>query len=334
MLGIFGLIAVAVFIVFLVGLTVKVWMNKTYSGTKKVFLSLAVLLFMIVLVYGLFFFVLVDSDQASYYTTGGKHFEDIDNEMILENAKEADYQVQGPFYVNVRPQDSAGIYPDDLPELEQHLGTDYILKFSTYYYNADKIMEIFFIAEDETIITFFNYSRPDPYFSPFKVEHLPDDRWMIDRMIAVFGFDEQTARSHLQEMKTEIENENRPKMEVARPIVPSALYADLQKMSTSSNFSLTYGEGNTALMFYEDERLAGKINCVVPNHRIVHETDEATYTVKVDKLGGVDLYVELAAGERIPEETYTAGFKKMFRDIGLPEAAVEEYEFNYSSSAW
>ncbi|WP_462273696.1 hypothetical protein [Methanohalophilus sp.] len=334
MLGIFGLIAVAAFIVFLVGLTVKVWMNKTYSGTKKVFLSLAVLLFMIVLVYGLFFFVLVDSDQASYYTTGGKHFEDIDNKMILENAKEAGYQVQGPFYVNVRPQDSAGIYPDGLPEIEQHIGTDYILKFSTYYYNADTIMEIMFVDEDVTTITFFNYSRPDPYFSPFKVEHLPDDRWIIDRMIAVFGFDEQTARSHLQEMKTEIETESRPKMEVSRPVASSALYADMQEMSTSSNFSQTYGEGSTALLFYEDERLAGKINCVVPNHRIVHETDEATYTVKVDRLGGVDLYVKLPVGDRIPEETYTAGFKTMFKNIGLPETTVDEYEFNYSSSVW
>ncbi|APH38568.1 hypothetical protein [Methanohalophilus halophilus] len=334
MLGIFGLIAVALCVVFLVGLTVKVWMNKTYSGTKKVFLSLAVLIFMIGLVYGLFFLVLVDSDQASYHTTGGKNFENIDHDNILKNAKEAGYQIQGPFYVNVRPQDSTGIYPDDLPELEQHLGNEYILKFSTYYYNADTLMEIMFVDEDETTITFFNYSRPDPYFSPFKVEHLPDDRWIIDRMIAVFGFDEQTARSHLQEMKTEIENENRPKMELSRPVSPSALYTDLQEMSTGSEFSLTYGEGTTALLFYEDEELAGKINCVVPNHRIVHETDEGTYTVKVDKLGGVDLYVELAPGERIPEETYTAGFKTMFKEVGLPEAAVDEYEFNYSSSAW
>ena len=334
MLGIFGLIAVAAFIVFLVALTVKVWMNKTYSGTKKVFLSLAVLLFMIVLVYGLFFFALVDSDQASYYTTGGKHFDNIDDEKILENAKEAGYQVQGPFYVNVRAQYSAGVYPDDLPELEQHLGNDYILKFSTYYYNADTIMEIFFVDGDETIITFFNHSRPDPYFSPFKVEHLPDDGWIIDRMVAIFGFDEQTVRSHLQEMKTEIENESRPKMEVASPVVPSALYADLQNMSTSSNFSLTYGEGSTALLFYEDERLAGKINCVVPNHRIIHVTDEATYTVKMDKLGGVDLHVELGPGENIPEETYTGGFKKMFKNIGLPETAVDEYDFNHSSSVW
>lgn len=51
-------------------------------------------------------------------------------------------------------------------------------------------------------------------------------------------------------------------------------------------------------------------------------------------VGGVDLYVELAPGERIPEETYTAGFKTMFKDIGLPEAAVDDYEFNHSSSAW
>ncbi|RNI15753.1 hypothetical protein EFE42_00470 [Methanohalophilus sp. RSK] len=195
-------------------------------------------------------------------------------------------------------------------------------------------MEIFFVDEDETIITFFNYSRPDPYFSPFKVEHLPDDGWIIDRMVAVSGFDEQTARSHLQEMKAEIETESRPIMEVSRPAAPSALYADLQEMSTSSEFSLTYGEGSTALMFYDEERLAGKINCVVPNHRIVHEIDGPTYTVKVDKLGGVDLYVEPAPGERIPEETYTAVFKTMFRDIGLPEAAVDEYEFTYSASAW
>jgi hypothetical protein len=334
MLGIFGLIAVALCIVFLVGLTVKIWKNRTYSGTKKVFLSLAVLLFMIVLVYGLFFFVLMDSDQASYYTTGGNNFENINDEKILESAKETGYQVQGPFFVNVRPQDSTGIYPDDLPELEQHLGNEYVLKFSTYYYNADTIMEVMFIDEDLTTITFFNYSRPDPYFSPFKVKHLPDDRWIIDRMVAVFGFDEQTARGHLQQMKAEIENENDPKMELSRPIEPSSLYADLQNMSTHSEFSLTYGEGNTALLFYEDERLAGKINCVVPTHRIVHVTDEATYTVKVDKLGGVDLHVELPVGERLPEETYTAGFKKMFKDIGLPEAAVDEYEFNYSSSVW
>jgi hypothetical protein len=334
MLGLFGLIAVALFVVSLVGLAVKIWKDKTYSVTKKVFLSLAVLVLMIVLVYGLFFFVLLDSDQASYYATGGKNFENINDEKLLENAKEAGYQIRGPFFVNVRPQDSTGIYPDDLPELETHLGNEYILKFSTYYYNADTIMEVMFIDEDVTTVTFFNYSRPDPYFSPFKMEHLPDDRWIIDRMTAVFGFDEQTARNHLQEMKAEIEKENGPKMELSRPIAPSSLYADLQNMSTSSKFSRTYGEGNTALLFYEDERLVGKINCVVPNHRIVHVTDEATYTVKVDKLGGVDLHVELSPGERIPEETYIGVFKKMFKDIGLPEASVDEYEFNYSSSVW
>jgi len=334
MLGIFASIGVVLCIIVIAGLYLKVWKNKTYSVTKKVFLSLIVLVFMVVLAYSLFFLVLINSDHASYYTTGGKNFGNVNYRQIMENAEEADYEINGPFFVNVRPQDSTGIHPNNIPELEKHLGDEYLLKFATYYYNKDTVMELMFTDEDRTSITFFNYSRPDPHFSPFKVEHLPSDNWIIDKMVLVFGFDKQRSINHIQAMKAGIEEGERPKMEISSPVSTHLLYNDMEEMSTSSNFSLTRGEGSTTLLFYNNEELVGRINCVVPNHRIVHRTENGIYSVKIDKLGGVDLSLELDSGESIPEEKYIGVFKEMFNNIGLPESYVDEFEFDYSPSVW
>lgn len=258
MLGLFASISVVICIVFIAGLYVKVWKHKTYSGTKKVFLSLIVLFFMVVLAYSLFFIVLINADHASYYTTGGKNFGNVNYKEIIENAEEADYEIQGPFFVNVRSQDSTGIYPNNIPELEKRLGNEYLLKFATYYYNKYTVMELMFTDEDMASVTFFNYSRPDPHFSPFKVEHLPNDNWIIDKMVLVFGFDEQRSMDHIQGMKAGIEEGKRPKMEISSPVSTHLLYNNMEEMSTSSNFSLTRGEGSTTLLFYNNE--AGRQN--------------------------------------------------------------------------
>ena len=68
---------------------------------------------------------------------------------------------------------------------------------------------------------------------------------------------------------------------------------------------------------------------------LIHlERGDASYIVKVDRLGGMHLEVRLPAGEELAEDEYRSAFREMFDDIGVPPERVADFEFDYSSGNW
>ncbi|WP_135389573.1 hypothetical protein [Methanolobus halotolerans] len=289
---------------------------------------------LVAFLYASFAFILVGSDHATYYTEEGQNLGELNHEGIIQRANDAGYDVQGPFYVNVKAKSATGTYLTDMPYIEERLGDDFLLNHATYYEDEETVMEIMFLDDDMATVMFFNHIRPDPYFSPFEVEHLPQDDWIIERLMAAFGSDRQQAEHDLEELKNAIDSGKQPKMDISRNILPDAIYKDLESMSTDSEFSLTHGEGNTMLSFYAHDLLTGRMSFVVPNQRIVHEKEGVAYTIKMDQLGGVELEIMLSAGEHVPEEKYIDVFREMFKNIGLPEEDIDKFRFQYSPSVW
>ncbi len=334
MIGLFLLLGLVVGGIFMLGIFTKIWQNREYSLTKKTFLTLTMGVILVAFLYASFAFILVSSDHATYYTEGGQNLGEMDYEEIMHNAKDAGYYVHGPFYVNVKAKDATGIYPTDMPYIQERLGDEFLLNHASYYEDEAPVMEIMFLDDDRATVMFFNRSRPDPYVSPFKVEHLPEDSWMIERLMVAFGFDREQAEHELEELKNAIYAGDQPKIEISHEVLPDAIYKDLKSMSTDSDFSLTSGEGNSILSFYDQGQVTGRMSFVVPNQRIVHKKEGISYTIKVDMRGGVDLEIMLPAGESVPEEKYKAIFREMFKNIGLPEDDVDKFSFRYSPSMW
>ncbi|AEH60278.1 conserved hypothetical protein [Methanosalsum zhilinae DSM 4017] len=333
MMGILGIISVILGIVFIV-LSVMIWKNKNYTVFKKSILNLILLIVLIALVYGSFAVVLITSDHASYYSTGGQNLGDIEYDEILLSAENAGYLVEGPYFVNVKVQDATGLYSPEILEAKEQFGDEYLLNYVTHYYTQDSLMEIMFFDEDETSVVFFNYSRPDPYFSLFREEHLPDNSWIVDRFMHTYEIDSQIAGNYLELLKDNIQDENEPKISINIPVYPQSIYNDLSERSTTSNISPTHGEGFATQSFYLNNEMIGKMNFIVPNHEINYRVDGARYTVKLDKLGGMDLSIRAGTGERIPEEEYREVFREMLTNMGLPPESLDEFEFNYSPSMW
>ncbi len=332
-MGIFGIISV-IFAIIFIALSVMIWKNKNYTVLKKSMLNLALLIVLIAIVYGSFAFILITSDHASYYSTGGQNLGDIEYDEILLSAENAGYLVEGPYFVNVRVRDATGLYSPEILEAKEQFGDEYLLNYVTHYYTQDSLMEIMFFKKDETSVMVFNYTRPDPYFSPFGVEHLPDNSWIIERFMHAYEIDSQTAENYLELLKDNIQDENEPKISINVPVYPQSIYDDLSERSTASDVSPTYGEGFATQSFYLNDELIGEMNFIVPNHEIIHRMDGVRYTVKLDKLGGMDLSITADTGERIPEEEYREIFREMLTNMGLPPEYVDEFEFNYSPSMW
>lgn len=333
MIGSFSLMGLIVSGIFLLGIF-AIWRNEKYSLTKKTFLTFAMGVIIVAFLYASFAFILDSSDHATYYTEEGQNLGELNHEEIMQRAKDAGYDVHGPFYVNIKVKSATGVYPTDMPYIQERLGDDFLLNYATYYEDEEPVMEIVFLGDDMATVMFFNHSRPDLYFSPFEVEHLPQEDWIMERLMVAFGFDRQQAEHELEELKNAIDAGKKPKMDVSYKVLPDAIYKDLESISTDSEFSLTYGEGNSMLSFYAHGLLTGRMSFVIPNQRIVHEKEDITYTIKMDRLGGIDLGIKLSAGEHVPEEKYRDVFREMFKNIGLPEEDVDKFRFQYSPSVW
>jgi len=49
--------------------------------------------------------------------------------------------------------------------------------------------------------------------------------------------------------------------------------------------------------------------------------------IRIDRLGGVGMEIDLGAGEQIPGAEYRRIFKDMFVNLGLPAEKVDDFEF-------
>jgi hypothetical protein len=152
----------------------------------------------------------------------------------------------------------------------------------------------------------------------------------------LFDIDMNQSQDYLNRLKNKIRNINKTYVGITIQKTPDidSVYISYQNKSSNVTFSPTYGGGWTTQTFYTDGNKSSSIDYVVPNMKIINLREGAEYTIQIDKLGGVNLEIELDAGEQIPEEEYIQVFKNMFDNIGLPPEKVDEFEFNYRSSVW
>lgn len=297
------------------------------KNTKKVIMGVILAAVLIAAVYASFAFLLITSDRASYRASG-KTLGKIDYDMVISSAKNAGYIADGPFYVNSK--EKIGLQPSGIGELDERLGEEYRVLLVKFYYRDDSFFEVTFPRAGETTVFFFN----EIFLPPVKLTDLPDDEWIIEKFGLMFGLNDQKARNYLTQLKESITRGQEPKILIKEALNFPAVYNNLKKTSTNSTFSLPLGEGWCRETFYKENKTTGAIDYVVPSVKIIHQDKGHEYTIHIDRLGGVDLKIELNAGEKIPEEEYRGVFKEMFASLGLPPESVSEFEFKYVPGNW
>ena len=150
----------------------------------------------------------------------------------------------------------------------------------------------------------------------------------------MFGFDEQKAQYYLTQLKDSINRDHEPEILITETPNLLAVYNTFKETSSNTSFSLPTGEGCCKETFYSGNKETGAIDYVVQNVRIIHRDKGQEYTIKIDRLGGVNLQIKLDVGEQIPEEEYRCVFRDMFVDLGLPSNSVDEFEFEYVPTIW
>jgi len=300
--------------------------------------------------YALFALSLIYSNHA-YYSAPGKNLGEIDYENVIFNAKKAGYTVDGPYYVNVKAKDAHGLHPQNIKELDERLGDDYRTMWVYFYYTEDSEIEATLPRKQggETKIRFFNesiYTPPPTSTTPilidpgeeveekFKLTNLPSDEWVIEKFKLMFGFDEQKAHYYVTQLKDSINRDQEPEILIKETLDLLAVYNNFKETSSNSTFSLPVGEGSCKETFYKRNEKIGTIHYTIPNVRIIHQDEGHEYTLKINRLGGVNLQIKLGVGDKIPEEEYRGVFKDMFVDIGLPPENIDEFEFNYVPTIW
>lgn len=281
--------------------------------------------------YASIFLILISADQAGYFTQGS-NLGEIDYDRIISNAKKAGYEVDGPYYGNTKQK--IGVHPSNIKELDERFGEDYRFLSVGYFYSG-KVYFSTYDSDGGTTISFFNEGRPD-ILAPFKTEDLPPDEWIVEKFRLMFDSTELDSRGYLTQLKDSISKsqETSGTISIKKALDFPALYSNLKATSTSSNVSMTSGEGGFIETFYSMDKKIGYLDLSVPNVRIIFQDKGREYTIKIDQLGGVAPEIKLAAREEIPKEEYRSIFKEMFVNLGLPPEKVDEFEFNYVPSVW
>ena len=308
-----------------------IWKYKNWSNIKKGALTIILAAGLLAAVYASFGLILISSDHAGYSTTGS-NLGDIDYDEIISNAKKAGYTVDGPYYVNTK--DTIWVHPSNVKELDERFGEDYRFLSVTYYY-CENVYFSTWHSESGTDISFYNEDRPDT-LAPFKPEDLPPDEWIVEKFRLMFDITEQESRDYLTQLKDSIGNspEESGKINIRKGLDIAAVYSNLKETSTNSNVSPTSGEGWIKETFYSQDKKIGVLDFLIPNTRVILQDNGHEYTIKIDRLGGVDIGIKLGAKEQIPEEEYRRILKDMFVNLELPAEKVDEFEFEYIPGLW
>jgi hypothetical protein len=309
------------------------WMKRDLTLQKKSQITLFLLAGLAGVIYASFAFALISPDNASYYSEG-RNPGNIDYAQIVSNARQAGYIVRGPNYLDSDINEATGLWSPRVSQVRAYLGNDFWVSSVNYYFSKDISMEARF-ENGSTVIIFFNESRQSPSSTPFETEHLPDDEMVIDALKAIFGVSDTTARTYLDQLKDNIEEEGSTDATIiiAQPPDFNSIYADMKNRSDRFNFTETTGNGSIRQVFHEDGKVTGSINYIVQNSKIIHRESGNAYVLQVDPRGGINIQVRLAVGAEIPEADYRSTLMKMFSDVGLDPNEVENFEFEYTPSS-
>lgn len=311
-------------------------MNKLFKILKYLLLISAGL---IVLFYGSLFvlFMLIgSSDQASYY---GDIVDigPIDYNSVVTGAEKAGYDLSGPY---TRLDEANLIEPGNVESLEKRFKTDYRASRVQLYYNLNTYIEFKKDENNQTLVTFFNYSHHNDAgdITPQMPSMFPEDSWMLEMLGMSLGLDETDSEEFLKKLKNEAPDQKGfVSLTTKESVDFPAVYAYLNQSSTRT----VTGPYTWSEYIYEDKFYRnGKIGCirfVIPETTISRIHNSNKYSIFVSSSGIVRANIMMprgSTGEEIPEEEYRTVFREMFENLGLPAKKVDEIKLNYSPSIW
>lgn len=269
------------------------------------------------------------SDAAYYWSDPGQVGSgDADYEAVDSNARETGYTVEEPYYVNGR--EPGGIHPEGIGHLDEWLGPDYRVYGFGFYHSPPVLLSVG-LAGGTTLAVYDDRTVMDD----FPVESFPSEEWLVERIRLSFDVGEETAATYAADLREQVvEGTQTPRIDVSEPVTFPAVYAHFEDERTDAIGSETSGDGWYAETSLRDEDRFAEVDFVVQSLAVVHRDGNREYRLKLDRLGGFNLRIELPAGEEIPETEYREVFREMFEDVGLDPEHVDGMEFEYTSSIW
>jgi hypothetical protein len=269
----------------------------------------------------------LNADEASYWSDSLQV--DVEYDDALAAAREAGYTVEEPFYVSSK--EPRGIAPDGLADLETRFGPGYrVFGFSLFH--TDRVfIEVGVTGETPSVSLFDEATVAEE----FPIESIPPEAWLVDQFTLAFDVSEADARDHAADLREQAaEGTDIPSVDVSAAVDFAAVYERVAAERTEASGSPTGGDGWYTETSFRDDRRFATVYFIVQSAEIRRRDGDRTYTLKLDRLGGLYARVGLPVGEEIPEEEYRNVFRELFEDIGLPPAAVDELTFEYSPSIW
>jgi len=294
---------------------------------KKTLLIISVLLVPFVL-FGGFIFMLTYYDQAFYYSKGVNLGSPEYYTHAVSIAKGSGYD----YNINDGP---GGVQPGLIEGLDPILGSDFRVNSMDLYYSNSSWFSISFSNNGDSTFSFWG---EDP-LAQYRPEDLPEREWMVNKFKIMYGMNEKEIEASLPVENWEVNDIFFEQVTVTRYPDIAAFRRHLLEESTSSTFDAenSAGEGGSTETFYNGSEKIGSISYFVPAAEISFKEGSSTYTVHIDRLGGIRLYISLrsySSKKTMPEKEYRAVFKRIFTDLGLPPEKVDEFEFEYGEGFW
>ncbi|WP_048170233.1 hypothetical protein [Methanosarcina siciliae] len=294
---------------------------------RKTLLPIFVLLVPVVL-FGGFIFMLTCYDPAFYHSNGVNLGSPEYYTHAISSAKEAGYD----YSINDGP---GGVQPGLIEGLDPRLGSDFRVNSMDLYYSNSSWFSVSFSNNGNSTFSFWD---EDP-LAQYRPEDLPEREWVVNKFKIMYDMNEKEIEAYLPAENWEVNDIFFEQVTITRPPNIAAIRRHLLEESTSSTFDAenSAGKGGSTETFYNGSEKIGSIRYFVPAAEISFKEGSSTYTVYIDRLGGVSLYISLrsiSSQKTIPEKEYRAVFKRIFTDLGLPPEKVDEFEFEYGEGFW
>lgn len=270
------------------------------------------------------------ADSAYYHAYGPSL--DVDYDAVMDAARNEGYTIDEPYYVGTKEPES-GFHPAGLPDLGGRFGPDYRVMGVTFFYTQPIFLELWFAAGDEPVTaSVFNDSTMS---GDFDITSLPPEDWVVPRLTLAFEMEEARAREYVEMLKDAVTGgTDIPSVEITEEPTFSRTYESLTDEATASNGSETHGDGWYEVTFVREGIRFATVDFVVQSMKVIHRRGEHSYTVKLDRLGGFNLTIELPPQEEIPEDEYRDVFRRVFSDVGLPPEIIDDLTFEYTPTVW
>jgi hypothetical protein len=305
---------------------------------KKLKVFLILLLFLSLVFVVCFFgpFILWSFTDSSWYYSEKVNLGPVDYNAELVKAKEAGYTIKGSW--PWPGSDSSGFSSEGVEEVKEKFGNATIVQEVRLCYGRNSELTVCkYGKKPETYLVFSNKTNQD-LNSSLQLSHFPEEKWMIEKIGFLFNISDDNSRKYLEELEKAAQNQTwDAKIQVNESLDFPLIYDYLKKNSKSSNSDITVvlTKGSDAEEIFFNGSKLGCIKYFIPQAEVETFDKGNEYTIKLSASGDVGLQIIMplgSSGDKIPEEEYRAVFKEMFKNMGLPQEAVDRFEFTYSSS--